>query len=208
MKPHLWQTIVRSGLLRCPDCGQGRFAKNWRETHEECSQCGFDFRVEGGFYLGSIYLNYGLMAVIMLAAGMPLVWFGYVSPLVASVTGVLLSVPFATLFWRYARSQWLGFGYYIDHNVRAGKKDVLSEVDSNAKEQTYADPSEEALNSICYFCHKRIQFAESRLKLRVACPFCQENILLTRLVGTNVDDDQPCCLPRPNGCEPSVVRRA
>lgn len=93
MKPDLLQTIFRSGRLRCPDCGEGKVAKNWRETNEKCPKCGFDFCVEGGFYLGPIYLNYGFLAVVSLTVGMPAVWFGYVTEWVAVTVGLIDFIP-------------------------------------------------------------------------------------------------------------------
>ena len=189
MKPSFWKTVWRSSRLRCPSCGTGHVAKNWRETHEECASCGFDFCVEGGFYLGAIYFNYGLSALLLVSVGIPLVWFGYLSAFAATITGGVVCLFLGVWFWRHARSLWLGFGYYIDHSVRAGEKETWSDAEVKAMQQTYMQPSEEPLDGICYFCHSRFQFARSRLSSWVACPFCQEKILLTRLPGSNHEDE-------------------
>ena len=193
MRPRLWQTIVRSSLLRCPDCGQGKIAKSWRETHDECPQCGFDFRVEGGFYLGSIYLNYGLVAVIMLAVGMPLVWFGYTSPFVATSLGALLCILLAVWFWRYARSLWLGLGYTIDHNVRAGARTAEREPASHLHE-FHLHVNEKGLACVCPYCHTRFRFAESKSGSWDECAFCHEKILLTPVRAWQFDNGK-CVQP-------------
>ncbi len=180
MKPGLWQTMFRSSRLRCPECGEGKFAKSWRETHEECPHCGFDFRVEDGFYLGSIYLNYGLLAVASLAVGLPVVWLGYVTAWTATIIGVVVCISVSVWFFRYARSLWLGLGYFIDHTVRAGST-AMSDSESLDRRQTYLESSQKSIEGICYFCHEQFQFVESRLASWVACPFCAEQILLTHI---------------------------
>ena len=178
MKPSLGQTISRSCRLRCPACGEGKIAKSWRETHERCPCCGLDFRVEGGFYLGSIYMNYGIMAALLLGTGMPLVWFGYVSPAVASTVGVLMSVPLSIWLWRYARSLWLGLGYLIDHNVRAATPNHDSVEEREEKLETHVHSDEESMNCVCPFCHERFQFAESRARSWAPCAFCGQQVFL------------------------------
>ncbi|MDC0934702.1 DUF983 domain-containing protein [Pirellulales bacterium] len=183
MKPNLGKTIVRCLRLRCPHCGIGHLVKSWRETHDECSHCGFDFRVEGGFYLGSIYLNYGLMAAVSLGVGMPLVWFQVVSPAIVVSVGAVLCVLLAVWFWRYARALWLGFGYYIDHNVRAGSQDAATPTKSPERGKTGLTADENALSCACSYCHKRFSISESQKHSWGTCPFCQARILLAPIVS-------------------------
>ncbi len=180
MKPDLLQTIFRSGRLRCPDCGEGKVAKNWRETNEKCPKCGFDFCVEGGFYLGSIYLNYGFLAVVSLTVGMPAVWFGYVTEWVAVTVGLIAFIPMSIWFFRYARSLWLGFGYYIDHTVRDGRRHDLLESESQIRRETDLEPSQESIEAICYFCHRRFSSAKFQPASWIECPICKERIFITR----------------------------
>lgn len=79
-----------------------------------CEVCKLDFRQEPGFYLGSIYFNYGLTALIVTAAYFTL-YFAADLP-----DGVLLGgltafcVLFPLWFFRYARSLWLGVDQYFD----------------------------------------------------------------------------------------------
>ena len=180
--------MARSLLLRCPECGQGKVAKNWRQTYDECLRCGFDFRVEGGFYLGSIYLNYGLMSVVTLAVGLPLVWWGYVPPRTASTVGVIFCVLLGVWFWRYARSLWLGLTYYIDHNVRRETKISRNQSDSLDRYRVDLDPNQEVFECACPFCHTRFHFAESGLKSWAACAFCHERILLVPIRELPIGD--------------------
>jgi hypothetical protein len=63
--------------------------------HESCDHCGLRYQREPGYFLGSIYFNYGLTA--------PIVW-----PL------ALFCLLFPLWFFRYARSLWLGFDHFFD----------------------------------------------------------------------------------------------
>ena len=72
--------------------------------HEACPQCGFSYAREPGFYLGSIYLNYGatvvltggLYAVLVLGIGL--------STETALAACLAAAVAFPILFFRHARS--------------------------------------------------------------------------------------------------------
>src|SRR5947208_11815222 len=59
-------TLLRRALARrCPLCGQGKLFRGWLLMNKECPHCGLKFEREPGFFLGSIYINYGLTAVIV-----------------------------------------------------------------------------------------------------------------------------------------------
>ena len=80
----------------------------------QCEQCGCGFRREPGFYLGAIYLNYGLTA-LLITVGYPLL---VLSGRFASRTALWLMLTVAVvvplLFFRHARSLWLGMDEFWD----------------------------------------------------------------------------------------------
>jgi hypothetical protein len=82
--------------------------------HTRCSCCGVTFERESGFYLGSIYFNYGLTALIA-AIFYPVLWFNRVLPshLLMPIT-LAFVLLFPLWFFRYARALWLGFDQYWD----------------------------------------------------------------------------------------------
>jgi len=84
--------------------------------HERCPRCGLSYEREPGFYLGSIYVNYGVTALIVTAAFFAL-FFTQVLPQ-RTVLAILMAfcVAFPLWFFRYARSLWLGFDQYWDPN--------------------------------------------------------------------------------------------
>jgi uncharacterized protein (DUF983 family) len=109
-----WRTVFRSCRLRCPRCGHARLFDGWFTMRACCDVCDLDFRQEPGFYLGSIYFNYGLTALIVTIAYFTLFFTTSVSDRV--LLGGLLAfvVVFPLWFFRYARSLWLGFDQYWD----------------------------------------------------------------------------------------------
>ena len=114
----LFTQISRACRLRCPRCAEDRLFKSWLTMKESCDACGFNFRRDPGFYLGAIYFNYGLTAVLVTATYIACWIFtdlGKEAKLGIALIPALL-VPF--LFFRYARSLWLGFDYYFDASTR------------------------------------------------------------------------------------------
>ena len=109
-----WKILGRSLRLRCPVCGRGKLFRYWFRMHQKCSQCEIKFEREPGFFLGSIYINYGLTAAI-LAIAYPLLLFNYRMPEQQLLLGFLVfAVLFPVFFFPFARSLWLGFDQYWD----------------------------------------------------------------------------------------------
>jgi uncharacterized protein (DUF983 family) len=106
-----WRTVGRGLRLRCPVCGQGRLFCGWFTMEERCPSCGLDLKREQGYYVGAMYINYGVTAAVILAAGIPvatrypLATFSW--PLGA------FAIVFPLLFFRWSRSLWLGIDLYI-----------------------------------------------------------------------------------------------
>ena len=97
--------------LVCPACGKGRPFETFLRMRRFCPVCGYRFEREAGYFIGSIYFNYGVTAGSAVA--------GY----------LLLDALFAPRFWqqmclwapwavgvpfwfhRYARCLWMA----VDH---------------------------------------------------------------------------------------------
>lgn len=81
---------------------------------ESCGECGVRFEREAGFFLGSIYFNYGLTALIV-AIAYPLLLFGKaVDSQMLNVLSLVFVLVFPLWFFRYARGLWLGFDEFVD----------------------------------------------------------------------------------------------
>lgn len=109
------RTILwRSLRLRCPRCGEGRLFTGWLSMHERCPHCDFPFARGPGYFLGSIYFNYGLTALISTATYLGLFLGAGVDPDRLLWFVLAFCVLFPLWFFRYARSLWVGFDQYFD----------------------------------------------------------------------------------------------
>lgn len=79
-----------------------------------CAKCECDFRREPGFYLGTIYFNYGLTAVLVTITYLVLSLTKTLGPPGPLLITLVIAVLFPIWFFRYARSLWLGFDHYLD----------------------------------------------------------------------------------------------
>jgi uncharacterized protein (DUF983 family) len=113
-RPPLAAALSRALRLRCPMCGRSKLFRSWFRMNEACAECGINFDRGPGFYLGSIYINYGLTAFV--------VTVGYLAMFFADVpsAGARLAILavfcllFPLWFFRYARSLWLAMDVYFD----------------------------------------------------------------------------------------------
>ncbi|GIW96566.1 MAG: hypothetical protein KatS3mg110_4607 [Pirellulaceae bacterium] len=109
----LGRILTRAVRLRCPACGHERLYSGWA-MRRSCPKCGLNWQREPGFYLGSIYINYGLTA-LLLAIVYPLLLFGGWASNQQLLAGALVfCLIFPIWFHRYARSLWLAFDVWLD----------------------------------------------------------------------------------------------
>ena len=105
----------------CPRCRSGRiFRKSvllFPGMHERCLECGLKFEREPGYFLGAMYIGYGL-ALALIAIFSLLLW-GLVNwPLQRIVLGgVVLFLPFAPVLTLMARVLWI----YLDQGIDPDK---------------------------------------------------------------------------------------
>lgn len=104
--------------------------------HTSCATCGLKYEREPGYFLGSIYFNYGLTAVVV-ALGYPaLVFSGLASPDAAFWIIAAFAVLFPLFFFRYARSLWLGFDNFWDPNPAPDLRDAKTRGGARAVNET------------------------------------------------------------------------
>ncbi|MEX1224211.1 MAG: DUF983 domain-containing protein [Pirellulales bacterium] len=106
--------VLRALRLRCPDCGGTKLFSGPFRMRETCDQCGLKFYREPGFYLGSIYVNYGLTALLVMAVYFGLVALTELSDPWRLGISMAVCVLFPLWFFRYARAIWLAFDRYFD----------------------------------------------------------------------------------------------
>ena len=82
--------------------------------NKRCVVCDYQFQRGPGYFLGSIYFNYGVTALLLVIVYFPLYFSGWISSGTLLVLGVVFSLLFPLWFFRYARSLWVGFDQYYD----------------------------------------------------------------------------------------------
>lgn len=127
-------TLSRARRLRCPRCGEGRLFSGWLRMHSHCAHCKLKYERAPGYFLGSIYINYGVTAVSMAFAYILLhIVLEYEKHLVAPpVIGFCILFPM--LFHRYARSFWIGMDCYFDPESFGLNDDVQQDAEAETVE--------------------------------------------------------------------------
>lgn len=109
-----FRRIGRALRLRCPRCGEGRLFASLFRMHKSCDVCGLDFLREPGFYLGSIYVNYGLTALVVTVTYVVAMATGHGRHPALFWGSLAWCLLFPLWFFRYSRSLWLGMDQFLD----------------------------------------------------------------------------------------------
>jgi len=108
--------VLRALRLRCPRCGETPLFRGWFTMEPACRLCGLQFERAQGYFVGAIYINYAVSAVIAVG-GYFLLWHWLSLP---NSTQFAIWVPFLLLFpvwfFRWSRSLWLGLEYLVNPN--------------------------------------------------------------------------------------------
>ncbi len=110
----LTQALRRCARLRCPLCGEGKLFRGWFHMHAHCSGCHLTFDRGPGYYLGSIYFNYFVTALLVTAGYLGLWLGGLLTPDELLWIAAAFTVIFPACFFRWARAMWIIFDQWID----------------------------------------------------------------------------------------------
>ncbi|HXH84292.1 MAG TPA: DUF983 domain-containing protein [Candidatus Tectomicrobia bacterium] len=108
------RALARGARLRCPRCGRAPLFRGWFTMNTVCPVCDLRFERAQGYWVGAIYVNYGVTTTIAVG-GYFLLW-----RLADLSTGAQLAlwVPFVVLFplwfFRYSRSLWLALEWGVN----------------------------------------------------------------------------------------------
>jgi uncharacterized protein (DUF983 family) len=104
---------------RCPRCRQGPifgpfFSAQALSMHQRCSVCGLEFERESGYFLGAMYISYGLGILTILPVAMALIFVAGTSLALTLVLAVLQTLLTMLFMYRYSRIAWLHLDQLID----------------------------------------------------------------------------------------------
>lgn len=95
---------------RCPRCLTGRMFRGSIAMNDPCPHCGLVFQREEGYFLGAMYVSYGLSVVLI---GIAYLSVTSIWPTISAlpVLGIItaLYAPFITIVFRYSRVIWIYF---------------------------------------------------------------------------------------------------
>lgn len=93
-------------LQRCPCCVTGRMFSGLFRMNARCSHCGLNFEPEPGYYIGALYMNYGLGLVLIAPLMAWMIWVDYSAHSIGAAAVVALAILSPVVF-RYARLLWI-----------------------------------------------------------------------------------------------------
>jgi hypothetical protein len=82
--------------------------------HERCAVCHLRFEREQGYFLGAIYINYGVTVILALIGSFDLEYWSRPSLTQQLVLWIGFCSLCPVLFFRHSRSLWLAFDFIFD----------------------------------------------------------------------------------------------
>ena len=82
--------------------------------HERCRVCGYRFEREQGYFVGAMYINYGVTVLIIVAGYFALEWWTSITLSQQLALWCSVGVFLPVVFFRHARGLWLGFDYIFN----------------------------------------------------------------------------------------------
>ena len=99
---------------KCPVCFQGKVFRSGITMHESCPACGLIFEREQGYFVGALYVAYGL-AVPILSMLTLIVWLITHATLGRSfLIAIIFFFPISPLVFRYSRVIWMHLDQLLD----------------------------------------------------------------------------------------------
>jgi uncharacterized protein (DUF983 family) len=114
------KTLSLMALLRgkCPRCRKGSIYPSTLKgflgwMNDECAVCGLRFLRETGYFLGAMYISYGLGVLTILPVAVVLTVLEWPLWLVLTIA-LVQTVVLMPIFFRYSRIIWLHLDQAID----------------------------------------------------------------------------------------------
>lgn len=99
---------------RCPRCLEGRIYKQGLDMNASCPTCGLTFEREPGYFIGAMYISYASASFVMLLfTGIGWLLFPNVELAWLMLGAIVLFLPLAPMFARYARVLWIYFDRWV-----------------------------------------------------------------------------------------------
>ena len=107
------QILARGVRGLCPNCGQAKLFRSGLRIHHRCPHCGMTLERGDGYYLGPLCINYGFVALGIVAPVLLLGSLGVISLAVALALSLAAGLLLPILFYRASWSLWLMLYYFF-----------------------------------------------------------------------------------------------
>ena len=103
----------------CPRCREARIFRKSIFTGfpgmwERCPNCGLTFEREAGYFLGAMYISYGLGLIAIAGIGLLLWAFTHLTLMKITLWAILLFLPLAPTITLFSRVLWIYLDQAID----------------------------------------------------------------------------------------------
>jgi len=132
-----WIYFWRSMRLKCPTCGEKSLFLPWRQVRslhdwftplDGCSQCGYAYDREPGYFLMAIWgVNYGVIGLGGMSLYFILRTTTEISPFHLFLFCVMPAPFLSVLFARHAKSMFLALDHFFDPHLRNKKNRKTAE---------------------------------------------------------------------------------
>ena len=108
------QVMGRGLRLQCPRCGAAALFEGPFRMRPRCPACRLVFEREPGYFVGAIYLNYGVTVLLVMGGYFALDAWLHLGTSAQLVLWCAFAVLFPLGFFRYSKSLWLSLDYLVD----------------------------------------------------------------------------------------------
>ena len=117
-RPEFREILRRAALQRCPNCGRGKIFRHWFSMFRSCPVCGLSFFREEGYYVGAMFLNFIIAALLIIAIYLVLLLLPFPSLTdISTNRQVMLWILFGIVLClglvRSSYSLWLAVDFWI-----------------------------------------------------------------------------------------------
>jgi uncharacterized protein (DUF983 family) len=118
--------IFKSVLtLKCPKCHEGNMFcndkiyqyKGFFNMPDYCTKCNQDFQLEAGFYLGAMFVSYGLTVALNIAVFVAFLIFDAYSLFPYLITAGIVLILTGPFIIKISRSIWIALTIHYDPNA-------------------------------------------------------------------------------------------
>ena len=101
-------------LLKCPSCMQDDIFTGILKMNFKCKNCLHVYELEQGYFVGAIYINYGITVFSSFLLYKILSFYFSIKLEFLIIALSFFCIIFPVLFFRFSRSLWINIDFFIN----------------------------------------------------------------------------------------------